>query len=71
MLRCKSDAKLLELPEIEEEGMADAAHFVGLATHFASVSLKVPHLILATVTLMQLLVKGKCARSATFCAFGK
>lgn len=71
MLRGKSDEELLAVPTTKIEGMEEAIHFVGTAAHYASLSMRIPHLILAITTLMQLSVQGKCSRSSSFCTFGK
>lgn len=70
MLRGKSDEQLLILPTVEEEVMKDVAFLLRVAAHYASVSMRIPHMIFAITTLIQLSLKGKNPVSS-FCLYGK
>lgn len=72
MLRGKTDEQLLVPPVDtgESSDMYQALTFLGIATHYASLSLKIPYLCLSIVKMLQLTIKGQASDPSVFASYG-
>ena len=69
-LRWKSDADLLNLPTQYNADSEAAFKLLALASHYAAVAMKTPHLCLSILSMLRIVIKGRASAPSVFCSYG-
>jgi predicted ATPase len=69
-LRWKSDADLLALPTQCNAESEAAFKLLALASHYAAIAMKTPHLCLSIVSMLRIVIKGRASAPSVFCSYG-
>lgn len=69
-LRWKSDADLLALPTQCNADSEAAFKLLALASHYAALAMKTPHLCLSIISMLRIVIKGRASAPSVFCSYG-